>query len=647
MEGNLITIRKINLEYQQHRQIITSLITQAIQHDDKHNETIQLIHCLRELDCNYKQCIKLVNAGQHTKQPEVSQIATKVNNLRQNTDSIDLLNKEDIHLNDTYTDDESTESETEHLPIIHRNHTQSRKQQDNIYNVNGKGNNRNRIATESTCTLNNHNKSLHGKEDEVPILEQLSQEAACNGDLFCCVCNKTLKSKEELLQHIQNHGSEFCDECDNNYLIIKDIDESNTCFIKHKFIKDYYDKNLKACDYCTFNTLIENEHKAHLELYHANRLPFKCKHCLKGFKYHSYLLDHLQTNQHETKDTKKPTRHPYKCYECDQFFGSRSAFNTHRDTHRFTHKCKDCGKCFTSGPALGGHRQIHRKNKPNPKKSKSKPMQSKSKIYKCKDCGKCFASGPALGGHRAKSHRSTSNKSRPIASNKSHHTTSNNVSLLKHDYDCKICKREFKTRDLLLLHLDIHLRGICDICHIKYGVKVKDAQRNRICIDKHELMQEYIGNNKVLKCGYESCSFISIISNNMRHHRLSHPRNEEIHSCPQCSYSTRSKRHYLQHLLTHTSEKPFKCSRCNVGFKNLDNLDKHIANVHERKKGNGYSRANELQQSTKSHTGTNGLLQHQNGQSNRRKRSRESIKEPEPEQKKQKIVPIFSLKDDV
>ena len=195
-----------------------------------------------------------------------------------------------------------------------------------------------------------------------PVLQlnSIGSYTATNNDLFCYVCEKYLSSKDELLQHIQSHSSEFCDECDSNYLIIDVANKSNSCCIKHKFIKDLYYNNLIKCKQCSFNTIIQNEFKTHLETSHANQSPFKCQYCSESFKYEIYLQIHHETHHQY-----------YFCAQCQYSTKYKQEYDTHLGLHAksdvphnnaanlFNSGYRGCNQSFDSYPQT----ITHRKNK--------------------------------------------------------------------------------------------------------------------------------------------------------------------------------------------------------------------------------------------------------------------------------------------
>ena len=74
------------------------------------------------------------------------------------------------------------------------------------------------------------------------------------------------------------------------------------------------------------------------------------------------------------------------------------------------------------------------------------------------------------------------------------------------------------------------------------------------------------------------CNFATSRWTSIENHKLTHT-GERPHKCTQCDFSTTQKHALDSHILTHSGEKPFKCTHCNVGiiypiFENFVNFAK-------------------------------------------------------------------------
>ncbi|XP_066969983.1 zinc finger and BTB domain-containing protein 7A-like isoform X17 [Macrobrachium rosenbergii] len=50
----------------------------------------------------------------------------------------------------------------------------------------------------------------------------------------------------------------------------------------------------------------------------------------------------------------------------------------------------------------------------------------------------------------------------------------------------------------------------------------------------------------------------------------------QVHRCPYCSYTTHRQWHYIDHIRTHTGEKPFACPYCPANFSQKGKLNRHL-----------------------------------------------------------------------
>ena len=207
----------------------------------------------------------------------------------------------------------------------------------------------------------------------------------------------------------------------------------------------------------------------------------------------------------------------------------------------------------------------------------------------------------------------------PTATNKTNHALS-----------CRLCSTSFCSHDMLLLHLDIHLRQRCSICNIEYSTTLNDTQKNAKCIANHTFITSSTKSYEKLKCKY--CSFTTIIENNLYHHSMKHQQPQSIpkptssninttndtkiysypitkHPCQHCDYIARSATTLKKHLRTHTNERPYKCDQCDQTFTVQCNLKAHIRSIHENKRnyickycGQAYNSSYPLRQHENGHT---------------------------------------------
>ena len=55
------------------------------------------------------------------------------------------------------------------------------------------------------------------------------------------------------------------------------------------------------------------------------------------------------------------------------------------------------------------------------------------------------------------------------------------------------------------------------------------------------------------------------------------------HDCEECTFTSRYEKYLRRHILTvHSDKKEFRCTKCDFSCNRMDNLSKHITNIHEK-----------------------------------------------------------------
>ncbi|CAL8113205.1 unnamed protein product [Orchesella dallaii] len=146
-----------------------------------------------------------------------------------------------------------------------------------------------------------------------------------------------------------------------------------------------------------------------------------------------------------------------------------------------------------------------------------------------------------------------------------------------HKYSCKRCKRRFKTKGGLNIHLKQHNPEEyllkcpdCDFLTFQKGNLAKHtAIIHRKDIDGQTIMES-------IQCTI--CNYSCFTEEQLKIHRLrrhTDPKDAPF-KCSLCDYSTVEKSALQKHTqIRHTNARPFPCEFCGAGFKTSSSLARH------------------------------------------------------------------------
>ena len=166
-------------------------------------------------------------------------------------------------------------------------------------------------------------------------------------------------------------------------------------------------------------------------------------------------------------------------------------------------------------------------------------------------------------------------------------------------FECHICKKKFRQKSHLTVHMKIHnniKEHECDICrklfrhksslieHIRshtaekpYSCRICEKKfPNRSNLEKH--IRIHTGQKK-FKC--RICDMKFTVKCSLENHLRTHT-GETPFVCehPGCGKSFKQVGDLGKHKRVHTGEKPYSCTECNKEFIEQGNMLKHIRSVH-------------------------------------------------------------------
>ncbi|XP_066995157.2 zinc finger protein 892 [Anabrus simplex] len=189
------------------------------------------------------------------------------------------------------------------------------------------------------------------------------------------------------------------------------------------------------------------------------------------------------------------------------------------------------------------------------------------------------------------------------------HTTSKSLlksHLRKHSgtkpYGCKDCGKTFPQSSSLKVHMKRH-RGQrdfpCDYdCDYRAYTKVDKIRHMTVHTGERNHVCQYCGKSfakdctlrEHVKCVHErptkhvcpKCGFSTFRANNLRVHiNMRHRGEYDNHVCPVCGAKIKQKTAFLDHMRSHTGERPYSCHQCDSTFACIARLTVHRKAVHE------------------------------------------------------------------
>ncbi|XP_043923038.1 zinc finger protein 236 [Protopterus annectens] len=239
-----------------------------------------------------------------------------------------------------------------------------------------------------------------------------------------------------------------------------------------------------------------------------------CDICMLTFPKESQFQRHLR--EHERNDK------PHRCDQCPMSFNVAFNLALHKATHNTEDPvCPVCSKKFSRVASLKAHIMLH----------------EKEENLICTECGDEFTLLSQLAAHMAEHQQELSG---------------NRV------FECKVCKKEFKTPSVLKKHLKTHYK-------IRMSSNSRSYNRN---IDRSGFSYS------CPHCG-KTFQKPSQVTRHVRIHTGERP-----FICVECGKAFNQKGALQTHMVKHTGEKPHGCSLCPASFSQKGNLQSHIQRVH-------------------------------------------------------------------
>ena len=388
------------------------------------------------------------------------------------------------------------------------------------------------------------------------------------------------------------------------------------------------------CSTCGATFVDKFRLRVHMNL-HTGERPYACVTCAATFASPSMLWRHERV-EHASADCRFPCdvcgrvfvfrsqlkRHllahagdKHKCHVCHKTFASESYLCQHMTTHHDVTcvSCPVCGKSFSDSSRLECHMRVHAGERP----------------YPCEYCDVTFTSQTSRVWHYQQQHQHELSVAR-FSCTRCDYTTHSDALLKAHErthasaaklHLCAQCGYRAKTATRLRRHTAIHdgvYRFQCRVCdkqfrylsgckkhllmHVKSGmdkndvtafdiaqgddalIRAKDVPMLECDVCKHvfatkSMLSRHIARHATRgrrKC--RRCPARFSDADAFNEHRAQHAATD--YRCTVCGKSWSNSRDLRNHVMTHSSDKPFSCDRCHKRFKSQLGQRRHQERMH-------------------------------------------------------------------
>ncbi|XP_060528160.1 zinc finger protein 236-like isoform X2 [Cylas formicarius] len=363
------------------------------------------------------------------------------------------------------------------------------------------------------------------------------------------------------------------------------------------------DTTLSKCNFCNEMFANESQYKKHVISIHGDGKI--CRYCLKEFQKPSDLKRHLRTHTGER---------PYGCILCEKKFSLKSTLDTHMKTHDTVQKNIVCGVCnsaFSSKSSLKVHMLLHTGERP----------------YSCSFCKQTFRTATIRKAHENVNHL---NRKSPHASKRKHatqllkavaeevisnvesepgintepqptiqETSPNIVASETLGLDPLILLQQLHQPHLILTDMNEAVPiNLNDVTFVDY--KLLGADGTAITFEQNETIDSSLFQDnqqksvasvqkkvnlrkkETQKVECNICHKLYASKDVLRKHKKKvHGQNKKF-PCIKCDKGYDNLEELNRHIKLHTGYRPFACQYCPNSFTEEQNLKTHVKRIHQK-----------------------------------------------------------------